>query len=66
MFGYLQKARVVAFKSKDLDKHGNVVWQVFISPPTPREYAAAAPLNGDTASSLPANTTNRPDTEIPF
>src|SRR4051794_35510087 len=34
--GWLGKASVVAFRAEEPDKHGNPVWDVFVSTPEPR------------------------------
>jgi hypothetical protein len=52
MTGWLGKAKVVAFKSREPDKYGNEQWEVFVA--TPRETSQP---------SMPAfvNTTSEPE-----
>src|SRR3954454_1734941 len=40
MAGYLGKASVVAFKAEHADKHGNPVWQVFVTEPQQEQQRA--------------------------
>jgi hypothetical protein len=43
MSGWLGKASVVAFKAEHADKHGNPVWQVFVTEPQQREEQRQQP-----------------------
>ncbi len=43
MAGWLGKASVVAFKAEHVDKHGNPVWQVFVTEPQQREEQRQQP-----------------------
>src|SRR3954470_24877644 len=40
MSGWLGKASVVAFKAEHADKHGNPVWQVFVTEPQQEQQQA--------------------------
>jgi hypothetical protein len=45
--GWLGKARVVAFRSKEPDKYGNPQWDLFVGEPAPKD-------DGDQRPPLPA------------
>ena len=44
MSGWLGKASVVAFRAEHADKHGNPVWQVFVTEPQQREEQQRAQI----------------------
>jgi len=52
MSGFLGRARVVAFKSKELDKYGNPQWELFVSEPEPRPEQPSG-FRGDRARRQP-------------
>src|SRR3954470_15978965 len=57
MSGWLGKASVVAFKAEHADKHGNPVWQVFVTEPQQEQQRAQITrhLGGAPARQQPAN-----------
>src|SRR6476659_5200659 len=62
--GWLGKASVVAFRGED-DRHGNPVWDVFVSTPEPRpeakspNFGASAPGDDRRSTKPPIGDLNR-------
>jgi hypothetical protein len=39
--GWLGKAKLVGFRSKENDKYGNPVWEIYVSPPQEKLWSSA-------------------------
>src|SRR4051812_13529895 len=68
MSGWLGKASVVAFKAEYADKHGNPVWQVFVTEPQQEQQRAqitqhlgGAPTAANRSTSAANRSTSAPD-----